>query len=241
VVYKVRVRERAEVLRFKVLRRDWASESRLARLSGAIRLARSIQHPNLLPVLDLGQADGLTYLSCTFVRGMSLRQLIEVAGRMPASAVYLLARQLGAGLAEAHRLGLCHGGLKPEDVLIEPHGVVRLMDFGFTGPVELGADGAPAPGAAYLAPELIAGQDPGPATDVYGVGLLLFEMLTSQAAYHGTTPAEIRAEQTRPPVAPGTGLPQAFAPLVMRCLDAAPEKRFPSAADLLRALDQLSP
>jgi serine/threonine-protein kinase len=140
-------------VRLKVLSPEVAADAaRMDRLKEALELARMIAHPNVMTVLDFGKVDGLVYVSTAFVQGAPLEFFLAEGRPMPLAPAFLLARQIADGLLAAHRQKLVHGALKPENVLVEPGGRVRVMDFAMGAPLTSANRGAPHAGAAYLAP-----------------------------------------------------------------------------------------
>jgi serine/threonine-protein kinase len=200
-------------------------------------------HPNLLGVLDFGQIDGLAFVSSPFVHGMSLRFVIAECRQVPLTPAFLLARQIADGLRAAHQQRLVHGALKPENVLVEPAGGVRVMDFGHAPPVTPLTRDAAHPGAPYLAPEQIDGHPAGARSDVYAWGAVTYEMVTGQVPAAGATPNEVsfkRAEAgLEPPSVLAADLPPELEAILLRCLEMKPSSRYASIEELIRELDAL--
>ena len=167
-----------------------ADAARLARFRTEVSVARQVSHPNVCRVYDIGEVDGHVFLSMEYVDGEDLASLLRRIGRLSPDKAAELARQLCAGLAAAHDKGVLHRDLKPANVMIDGRGRVRLADFGLAGGAEAetpGLAGTP----AYMAPEQFAGQPASIKSDVYALGLVLYEMFTGKAAFsrrHGERP-----------------------------------------------------
>ena len=157
---------------------------RLARFRTEVSVARQVSHPNVCRVYDIGEADGHVFLSMEYVDGEDLASLLRRIGRLSPDKAAEMARQLCAGLAAAHDKGVLHRDLKPANVMIDGRGRVRLADFGLAGGAEVetpGLAGTP----AYMAPEQFAGQAASVKSDIYALGLVLYEMFTGKAAFSG--------------------------------------------------------
>ena len=184
VVYKARDRKLDELIALKMLRHDvFDDPSGLDRLKDELRLARKIAHPNVLRTFDFGEADGFPFISMEFVRGVTLKRLLEESGRLPLSAGLHMARQLCRGLAAAHSQGVLHRDIKPENVILDPTGNLKLMDFGIAEPIRRkpgqtqeggGIVGTP----FYLAPEQLQGKEPDVRADIYACGVAFYEIFT---------------------------------------------------------------
>jgi serine/threonine protein kinase len=206
-------------------------------------VAASLEHPNIVPVHDAGEADGIAYLAMRYVRGTDLALLVRGLDPLgPARAAEIVARVAGA-LDCLHDAGYVHRDVKPRNVLIARDGHVYLTDFGLARSVA-GDAGATRAGqwvgtVDYVAPEQIRGLGAGPRADVYGLGCVLFFALTGCAPFDGETPAaRLWAHLHEPPPAPSRlrpGLPSALDEAVVRALAKDPADRFRSAGELGRA------
>jgi serine/threonine protein kinase len=247
LVYRVRDRETNEILALKLLRPEIARDpAMMERFKDEIRLARRITHKNVCRIYDFNRVDDLAYLTMEFVDGESLRAYLKRAGKLSPERVVDLARQIAAGLGEAHAQGVVHRDLKPENVMLARDGLVKLMDFGIARALEgnttttqtvIGTPG-------YMAPEQSQGKGVDQRTDLYALGLILYECLTGRRAFAGATPVEVALKQIKErPVPPRqllSSTPPHLEAIVMRCLEKEPSRRFASAAELLRALTSTS-
>ena len=213
--------------------------ARLARFRGEVSVARQVSHPNVCRVYDIGEADGHVFLSMEYIDGEDLATLLRRIGRLAPDKAAEMARQLCAGLAAAHDKGVLHRDLKPANVMIDGRGRVRLADFGLAGAVDEGQTGL-AGTPAYMAPEQFAGEPTSVASDIYALGLVLYEMFTGRAAFTGTTVGDL-ARQHRDTTP--TSLTQVVADVdpavdrvIQRCLSKNPADRPASALAVSAAL-----
>jgi len=249
-VYRARDRKLGDVVALKTLRADaWQDRTRIELLKKEIKTARQITHPHVLRVYDLGEVDGVPFLSMEYVRGVTLRQLLDRSRRLPYSAALRLARQICLGLEAVHAAGILHHDMKPENVLLEPTGNARLMDFGIARPMTDHSPDAPIKTKTmgtpyYLAPEQLSGGPVDVRADIFGVGVLLFELFTGGRPFrHGQNVIEVLEIKTTEPAKSADEVwpeaPQQLSQLLARCLEKEPKMRFPSMAELLVALERL--
>ena len=218
-----------------------ADAPRLARFHHEVKIARQISHPNVCRVYDITEADGQHFISMEYVDGEDLRSLLRRIGRLPADKALQIARQLCAGLAAAHDKGVLHRDLKPANVMLDGEGKVRVTDFGLAalaGEVQ-GADirsGTP----TYMAPEQLAGKEVSVASDVYALGLVLFELFTGSPVFRAASlPELIRLHAESGPASPSSLVPDldpAVERVILRCLAKHPTERPSSALAVAAAL-----
>jgi eukaryotic-like serine/threonine-protein kinase len=204
--------------------------ARLTQLHTEVRMARQVSHPNVCRVYDIDEIDGNTFLSMEYVDGEDLRSLLRRIGRFPEDRAVEIARQICAGLAAAHERDVVHRDLKPANVMLDGTGKVRITDFGLAGASgETLRAGTP----AYMAPEQLAGNEVTPRSDIYSLGLLLYEIFTGQRALEGENLAELinKREQSGilPPSAIVKGIDPKIESAIMRCLRPRMEDRPASA------------
>jgi serine/threonine-protein kinase len=195
-----------------------------------VRIAREVSHPNVCRVYDIGEMDGLHYLSMEYIDGEDLASLLRRIGRLPGDKATEIARQLCGGLGAAHERGVLHRDLKPANVMIDGRGRVRITDFGLAVlAADLGQGSAPAGTPAYMAPEQLAGGELSERTDVYALGLLLYEIYTGKPVFRGGSLAEIhRLHHETTPTRPSTlitDLDPAVERAILRCLEPDPRDR----------------
>jgi serine/threonine-protein kinase len=210
------------------------SEHRLTRFLNEVRVARRVSHPHVCRVYDIGEVDGRHYLSMEYVDGEDLDSLMRRVGRLSTDKAVQIARQLCTGLAAAHRLGILHRDLKPANVMIDGRGQVRITDFGLAG---LAADfegdeirvGTP----SYMAPEQLAGMEVTQKSDIYSLGLVLYELFTGEAAFEARSSVEMarlhRESAPRTPSSRADGVDPAVERVILRCLEKDPVRRPASA------------
>ncbi|MDE3154122.1 MAG: serine/threonine protein kinase [Acidobacteriota bacterium] len=220
------------------------SAARLAQLHAELRVARQVSHKNVCRLYDLGDADGRRFITMEYIDGEDLASLLRRIGRIPQDKAIELARQLSAGLSAAHERGVLHRDLKPANVMIDGAGNVRLMDFGLAG-AERAREGGLAGTPQYMAPEQLAGQPASVATDLYALGLVLFEIFTGRRVYEAKSLQEIVAlheTDSRPtPSSIVRDLDPAIERVILRCLEKDPQRRPGSALAVAAALPGADP
>jgi len=216
---------------------------RLARLRNEVRVARQVAHPNVCSVYDIGDADGRPFLSMEFIDGEDLASLLRRIGRLPKDKAIELAREICAGVGAAHELGVVHRDLKPANVMIDGRGRARVADFGLASAIdELGGGrDAMAGTPAYMAPEQLQGSGANSQTDIFALGLVLYELFTGKRAHDVTTIAGLkeRYSSSAPPTSPSDlvdGMDPAVERVIMHCLETDPEERPASALAVMAAL-----
>ena len=214
----------------------------LARFHREVRVARQVSHRNVCRVYDIGEVDGQQYLSMEFIKGEELSSLLRRIGRLPADKAIEIARQLCAGLAAAHERGVLHRDLKPANVMIDADGNVRITDFGIAGLIEEIRDEDVRAGTpAYMSPEQLAGQELTVRSDIYSLGLVLYELFTGKKVFDAPTLVQLLQLRKRDatPTTPST-LVRDIDPLVeraiLRCLENEPDKRPASAIQVAASL-----
>ncbi len=213
---------------------------RLERFYNEVRVARQVSHPAVCRVYDVGEADGLHFLSMEFVDGENLASLLRRIGRLPPDKALEIARQLCAGLAAAHAKGVLHRDVKPANVMLDGRGHARIMDFGLAG-VMASFEGAEVRSGtpAYMSPEQLEGREVTTRSEVYSLGLVLYELFTGRKAFEARSRADLlRAQRDDVPVHPSNLVPEldpAVERAILRCLEKEPARR-PTSALALAAL-----
>ncbi len=229
----------------KFLPEDRANdEGFMRRFVNEVRLARQISHPSVCRVHDIGEVDGRAFLSMEYIDGEDLASLLRRIGRLPPEKAYELAQQLCAGLSELHEAGLLHRDLKPANLMIDGQGRLKLADFGLAAVrdelnVHEFGDGTP----AYMAPEQLDGREVSERSDIYSLGVVLYELLSGRHPYEareGSLSGERGSiDRTAPAVALSarvTGLAEDTLEIIDRCLETAPGMRPASVLDVAAAL-----
>jgi serine/threonine-protein kinase len=212
----------------------------LERLYTEVRIGRQVSHSNVCSLYDVVEVDGHTFLAMEYVDGEDLASLLSRIGRLPADKALDLARDLSAGLAAVHEKGAVHRDLKPANVMVDGRGRARITDFGLAigveGPGAFASAGTP----AYMSPEQLAGRESTARSDVYALGLVLYEMFTGRRFFDASTLDELRSQhrQAKKPrlASAPQQLPPAVERLILQCLEEEPEARPASSRAVLAML-----
>jgi serine/threonine-protein kinase len=212
---------------------------RLAQFHNEVRLSRQIAHKNVCRMYDIGEADGLPFLTMEYVDGEDLSTLLRRIGRLPEDKALDIARQLCAGLAAAHERGVLHRDLKPANVMIDGHGQVRVTDFGLAaiaGQVDQVRVGTP----AYMAPEQLSGKDVSVQSDLYSLGLVLYEVFTGRRAFTAQNVGELVEQHQNAAITPPSALVRdldaGIERAILRCLESDAARRPRSALAVAASL-----
>src|SRR5436190_3981795 len=203
--------------------------------------AAGLQHPNVVGVYDRGEHDGVPFIAMEYVQGASLKDLID-RGLSVGEAIEIT-RQVLAGARFAHSKGFIHRDLKPQNVLVDGEGRARVADFGIAraGSSEITQTGSVLGTAQYLSPEQAQGLPVTAASDIYSIGVMLYEALTGRVPFEADSPVAVAlkqvSEQPRPPSRLNPQVPRALDAVVLRALAKDPANRFASADEFMRALD----
>jgi serine/threonine protein kinase len=245
VVYKVRDLETDEIVALKILKPEIATDPAVQEnFKRELCLARKITHKNVCRIHDLNRFNGAAYASMEFIEGESLLSRLNRVGALPLCEALEITGQICAGLREAHAQGIVHRDLKPANIMLDRNGTVKIMDFGVArlirsnGPMTGTIVGTP----AYMAPEQAELKAAGPYTDIYALGLTLYEMITGAPAFQGDTPVAVALKQIREyPRRPREIVPMLSPPIeavILKCLQKDTAKRFQSVNELEVALER---
>jgi serine/threonine-protein kinase len=256
-VYRARDPRLSRDVAIKVLPESLSRDpDRLRRFQQEARAASALNHPNILAVYDVGEADGLPYVVTELLEGETLQQRLA-GGALPPRQAVAIASQVAEGLAAAHEKGIVHRDLKPENLFVTRDERVKILDFGLAK-LARPDEGLPAPSHAptatagtepgvvlgtvgYMSPEQVRGQAADPRSDLFALGATLYEMRTGRRAFQGASPADtmsaiLREDPTLPPASSASD--SALEQIVRRCLEKSPVDRFQSARDLGFALKE---
>ncbi|MGB8476604.1 MAG: serine/threonine-protein kinase [Candidatus Acidiferrum sp.] len=241
-VYRAEDLKLEQVVAVKFLPESFSQDAAiLARFHSEVRIARQVSHPNVCRVFDIGDAGGTPFLSMEYVDGEDLASVVRRIGRLSPDKGTEIARQICAGLAAAHERGVIHRDLKPANVMLDGAGKIRITDFGLAGIAATiqGADiraGTP----AYMAPEQLAGKEVTARSDIYSLGLILYEILTGKRAFEAATLPELIKLREQGTITNPSALVRDLDPLlervILRCLENDPAKRPSSALQVAAAL-----
>jgi len=249
VVYRANDRQLDETVAIKTLPGDVMSRTPedLERFKREIRLARKITHRNVLRTFDYGEAEGVYFISMEYVRGYTLSELLQETPQMSMRVALGVGRQICRGLQAAHEQGIIHRDIKPQNVLIDHRGEVKLMDFGIARMTE-SAEGMTQAGLVvgtphYMSPEQVQGKALDARSDVYSMGIMIYEMLCGRRPFEAPALMAILtahiAETPRPPIEIRPELDPEINRIVMKCLAKDPRQRYANAGELLSDLDQV--
>ena len=249
-VYRALDRELDDEVAVKVLLPEAFDEGTTVgvTLKQEIRLARKITHRNVVRTHDLGEADGLRFLTMEYVPGTTLRDILDRKGALALSPGLQIAKQLCRGLAAVHEAGIIHRDIKPPNIMVLPNGLVKLMDFGIARTAE-GTDTATQGDRTvgtpfYMSPEQAVGSELDSRSDIYSVGVVLYELFSGKRPIEGRDPGEVMRKHVSFEPTPVTtirpDLPDLLARVLMACLAKSPAQRPPSANDLYGALQRVA-
>jgi eukaryotic-like serine/threonine-protein kinase len=243
-VYRARDRELDRVIALKVIRPELATDSGiLQRFKQELILARNITHKNVVRIYDLGEADGIRFITMEYVDGEDLRSLLRRHGKFSSPEATGIIEQICRALDAAHAEGVIHRDLKPQNIMRDKHGRMVVMDFGLArslGETGLTQTGAIVGTLEYMSPEQALGTQVDQRSDIFSVGLIFFELLTGKAPYEADTAIASLMKRTREDARPVSdvdrSVPQSLSAIVSRCLEREPANRYHSVVELLQQL-----
>lgn len=235
VVYRGIDRQTGQAVAIKVLRSDYAMDVKfVTRFQRQASIAMKLQHPKIVQVYDYGQVDGNYFMVMELIEGTDLRGYLRSRGVLDTERAILIAHDVALALGAAHDSHIIHANVNTTNILTGRSGTIKLTNF---YGMSLGS-------RRYCPPEQLQGYALVPATDVYALGIIMYEMLTGRTPFDGDTPVEIAMKHIHEiPVPPGQfnpNIPQALEEIIMRCLEKDPEKRYRNGSELARALQELA-
>ncbi|MDH7511529.1 MAG: protein kinase [Clostridiales bacterium] len=246
-VYRALDKKLGEEIALKLIRPEAASDRvTLERFRTELKAARQIVHKNVARMFDLNEEKGIPYITMEYVKGENLRRLIKKVGRLSPEQAVPIARQVCQGLAEAHRLGVLHRDLKPQNIMIDEEGKARIMDFGLAR--FLKSDGTTETGVvigtpAYISPERVEGQEADGRSDLYSLGIVLYEMVAGRTPFESESGLSLALkhviETPKDPREINADIPEALSRIILKCLEKNKEIRYQSAEELIADLDQV--
>jgi len=243
-VYKARDRELDRLIALKVIRPELATDPAiLLRFKQELILSRNITHKNVVRIYDLGEAEGIRFISMEYVDGEDLRTILRRDGKFAPKDAIAVVEQVCRALDSAHSEGVIHRDLKPQNIMRDRHGRIVVMDFGLAR--SLGDSGMTQTGAIvgtleYMSPEQALGSTLDQRSDIFSVGLIFYELLTGKAPYEADTAIASLMKRTREPARSASdveaSVPKSLSAIVGRCLEREPANRYHSAVELLQQL-----
>jgi predicted Ser/Thr protein kinase/tetratricopeptide (TPR) repeat protein len=246
-VYRVKDQKLDEEMALKLLKPEIAEdEETIERFKNELKFARKISHRNVCRMYDLHEEKAIFFITMEYVSGVSLKSLIQRAGSLPAEKAIRIAEQICSGLEEAHKLGIIHRDLKPQNIMLDQDENAKIMDFGISRFLE--AKGFTQTGMIigtpdYLSPEQAEGFDVDLRSDIYSLGVILYEMVTGKVPFEGDTALSVvlkhKSELPRDPGEFNPRLSSELSAVILKCLAKDKEVRYQSAQELLQELDSL--
>jgi serine/threonine protein kinase/Tfp pilus assembly protein PilF len=244
-VYKARDTELERLVALKLIRPELASHPEiLRRFKQELILAREVTHRNVIRIFDLGQAQGIKFITMEYVEGRDLKSLIHEKGKLTADEAVPIALQIAAALEAAHTAGVVHRDLKPQNVMSDKDGRVYVMDFGIARSLEhqgMTQTGALMGTPEYMSPEQAKGEKVDARSDLFALGIIFYEMLTGNSPFKADTAMAMMFKRTQVRATPlsqlNIGVPPVISDIVSKCLEIKTEERYQSAREVISDLE----
>jgi serine/threonine protein kinase/Flp pilus assembly protein TadD len=246
-VYKVLDKEIKEKIALKLLNTEISTDKEtIDRFRNELKFARKISHKNVCRMYDLSKEEGTHYITMEYVPGEDLKSMIRMVGQLSAGKTTSIARQICEGLVEAHRLGVVHRDLKPQNIMIDREGNARIMDFGIARSLKtkgITDTGLMIGTPEYMSPEQVEGKEIDQRSDIYSLGIIIYEMVTGRVPFEGNTPLSIamkhKTEAPRDPKEFNAQIPEDLKHLILRCMEKAKEERYQRIEEALSELSAI--
>jgi tetratricopeptide (TPR) repeat protein len=242
-VYRVLDKKINEEVALKLIKPEIADSRTIERFGNELKMARRISHKNVCRMYHISEESGTHYITMEYVPGETLKGMIRMTKQLSVGTAIDIAKQVCEGLGEAHRLGVVHRDLKPQNIMIDKQGNARIMDFGIARSLE--SDGTTRPGVMigtpeYMSPEQTEFREVDQRSDIYSLGIILFEMLTGRPPFEGETPISVamkhKSQKPPHPAKFNAQIPEHLSQIILICLEKDREKRYQSVDELLAEL-----
>jgi len=239
-VYKAQDTDLKEKVAIKLLRPEIAADKKtIERFRNELKFARKIRHKNVCQMYDLNKEESAHYITMEYVDGKDLKSMIKMMGQLGSGKTIFIAKQICEGLVEAHRLGVVHRDLKPQNIMVDEEGNARIMDFGIARSLKtkgITAAGVMIGTPEYMSPEQVDAKETDQRSDIYSLGVILYEMVTGRAPFEGDTPLSVAVKQkTETPEDPrklNSQIPEDLSNVILRCMEKDKEKRYQGAGEV---------
>jgi serine/threonine protein kinase/ribosomal protein L40E len=247
IVYRVFDKKIDEEVALKLLNPEVSSDLKtIERFRNELKLARKISHKNVCRMYDLNEEKGTQYITMEYVSGEDLKSSIMRVGYLSIGKAVSVTKQICDGLVEAHRLGVVHRDLKPQNIMVDKQGNVRIMDFGIARSLKkkgLTGTGIIIGTPEYMSPEQAEMKEIDQRSDVYSLGTILFEMVTGRVPFEGETPLSVAMKHKNEPASDprelNAQIPEALSRVILKCLEKKRENRYQKAEELLAELNRI--
>lgn len=244
-VYKAKDRELDRIVALKVIRPELAVHPEvLARFKQELILARKVTHRNVIRIFDLGEVSGTKFITMDYVEGQDLKALIKAKGRLQLEEIVQIIKQVCLALEAAHTEGVVHRDLKPQNIMVDQQGKVYVMDFGIARSIEPGGmtqTGMLVGTPEYMSPEQVRGEHVDSRSDIFTLGLILYELLTGDLPFKAATSQASMFKRTREPAQPAhevdPNIPRFLSEVTRKCLETDPQRRYQSTPEIVKDLD----
>jgi eukaryotic-like serine/threonine-protein kinase len=246
-VYKVLDKETTEKVALKLIKPEISADKKtVERFRNELSTARKISHRNVCRMYDLGKESGNYFITMEYVPGEDLKSFIRRAAPLSTARTISIARQVCDGLSEAHHMGVVHRDLKPQNIMIDKQGNMRIMDFGIARSLQskrITGEGVMIGTPDYMSPEQVEGKEVDLSSDIYSLGIILYEMVTGRVPFEGDTPFSIglkhKSELPKDPKEFNPQLPDELSRVILKCLEKDKTLRYQSAEDIRSGLENI--